>query len=92
MVAVDRLPAASPKCFINEQLLVGNTTYRDSSMSCMASSQLPQHPTALARRALPRAAAQNVGILQRDLNSRGFNHLTALVSVLQLSVQGMWAQ
>lgn len=97
VVAMDRLPAASPKCFVNEQLVVGNTMYKGSR--CLSSRaptwhQLSCHslPSAPARRALPRAAAQSMGTLQKDLNSRELNHLTALFSVLQLSVQGMWAQ
>lgn len=39
---------------------------------------------ALARRPLYREAAKGTDMLQKDLNSRGFNLPTALVSVLQL--------
>ena len=39
---------------------------------------------ALAKRRLYREAAKGTDMLQKDLNSRGFNLVTALVSVLQL--------
>lgn len=70
-VAVDRLPAASPKRFMNEQLIVGNTTHKDSR--CLSSRAPTWHhlschgiPAALAGRALPRAAAKSMGMLQKD--------------------------
>lgn len=58
----------------------------------MASSQLPRHPRCPGWESSSQGSCKEHGHVTKGLNSRGFNHLTALFSVLQLSVQGMWAQ